>query len=255
MFALQINKSKLVNLLYKSKLVTFSQAKTPSKSFPQTIKLIFQSGLLESLQWSIQEKKDTFHFSSEEDESQKLFKRSRLVPPSTCTSNTQINTSFREKIQTLQNDNSREVLQMAQILQGHFALTVQRIQRALQAKKARSSSNTSKNMHSLKKNTPTLASNLTSTDSSFRSSNGHPATPCADRWFQSHCPESFFHECGRRVGGVPRSSLKGKETQHDEGEKNTSNPTQAKTPQTENKNQKPKSHHSPSSKRVSSVPG
>ena len=34
----------------------------------------------------------------------------------------------------------------------------------------------------------------------------------------------FFHECGRRVGGVPRSSLKGKETQHDEGEKNTSNP-------------------------------
>ena len=151
MFALQINKSKLVNLLYKSKLVTFSQAKTPSKSFPQTIKLIFQSGLLESLQWSIQEKKDTFHFSSEEDESQKLFKRSRLVPPSTCTSNTQINTSFREKIQTLQNDNSREVLQMAQILQGHFALTVQRIQRALQAKKARSSSNTSKNMHSLKK--------------------------------------------------------------------------------------------------------
>ena len=29
---------------------------------------------------------------------------------------------------------------------------------------------------------------------------------------------------GRRVGGVPRSSLKGKETQHDEGEKNTSKP-------------------------------
>ena len=40
----------------------------------------------------------------------------------------------------------------------------------------------------------------------------------------------FFHECGRHVGGVPRSSLKGKETRHDEGEKNTSNPTQAKTP-------------------------
>ena len=29
----------------------------------------------------------------------------------------------------------------------------------------------------------------------------------------------FFHECGRRVGGVPRSSLKGKETLHDEGQK------------------------------------
>ena len=28
----------------------------------------------------------------------------------------------------------------------------------------------------------------------------------------------FFHEYGRHVGGVPRSSLKGKETPHDEGE-------------------------------------
>ena len=28
----------------------------------------------------------------------------------------------------------------------------------------------------------------------------------------------FFHEYGRRVGGVPRSSLKGKETQQDDGE-------------------------------------
>ena len=36
----------------------------------------------------------------------------------------------------------------------------------------------------------------------------------------------FFHECGRRVGGVPRSSLKGKETLLDEGEKNTSDPKQ-----------------------------
>ena len=34
----------------------------------------------------------------------------------------------------------------------------------------------------------------------------------------------FFHEYGRHVGGVPRSSLKGKETQHDDGEKNTSKP-------------------------------
>ena len=40
----------------------------------------------------------------------------------------------------------------------------------------------------------------------------------------------FFHECGRRVGGVPRSSLKGKETQHDEGEKNTSNPKTKQNP-------------------------
>ena len=46
----------------------------------------------------------------------------------------------------------------------------------------------------------------------------------------------FFHEYGRRVGGVPRSSMKGKETQHDEGEKNTSNPksqtNQTRTPNT-----------------------
>ena len=31
-------------------------------------------------------------------------------------------------------------------------------------------------------------------------------------------PQFFFHEYGRHVGGVPRSSLKGKETQHDDGE-------------------------------------
>ena len=28
----------------------------------------------------------------------------------------------------------------------------------------------------------------------------------------------FFHEYGRHMGGVPRSSLQGKETQHDDGE-------------------------------------
>ena len=69
----------------------------------------------------------------------------------------------------------------------------------------------------------------------------------------------FFHECGRRVGGVPRSSLKGKETRNDEGEKNTSDPKQAKTHQTKTKtrNQKPPRPEadSPSSKRVSSVRG
>ena len=48
---------------------------------------------------------------------------------------------------------------------------------------------------------------------------------------------TFFHERGRRVGGVPRSSLKGKETQHDEGEKYTSNPkTKQKTHQTKKQN-------------------
>ena len=53
--------------------------------------------------------------------------------------------------------------------------------------------------------------------------------------------ELFFHECGRRVGGVPRSSLKGKETQHDEGEKNTSNP---KTKQKPTKQKpEPKNHN------------
>ena len=39
----------------------------------------------------------------------------------------------------------------------------------------------------------------------------------------------FFHECGRRVGGVPRSLLKGKETLLYEGEKNTSDPKQQET--------------------------
>ena len=47
----------------------------------------------------------------------------------------------------------------------------------------------------------------------------------------------IFHERGRRVGGVPRSSLKGKETLHDEGEKNTSDPKQQKPT---NPNHKPK---------------
>ena len=50
----------------------------------------------------------------------------------------------------------------------------------------------------------------------------------------------FFHEYGRHVGGVPRSSLKGKETQHDDGEKNTSKPQKAtKTNQNKNPNQTP----------------
>ena len=57
----------------------------------------------------------------------------------------------------------------------------------------------------------------------------------------------FFHEYGRRVGGVPRSSMKGKETRHDEGEKNTSNPkSKTKTkqePQTQPKGQRPNPPH------------
>ena len=66
----------------------------------------------------------------------------------------------------------------------------------------------------------------------------------------------FFHECGRRVGGVPRPSLKRKETQHDEEEKKHKQPqNQTKPP---NKNQKPKRFQGPeagfpSSKSVSSV--
>ena len=50
----------------------------------------------------------------------------------------------------------------------------------------------------------------------------------------------FFHECGRRVGGVPRSSLKGKETQHDEGEKNTSNPKTNQKPTKQEPKTQPK---------------
>ena len=37
------------------------------------------------------------------------------------------------------------------------------------------------------------------------------------------------------MGGVPRSSLKGKETRRDEGEKNTSNPQTSKNPPTQNR--------------------
>ena len=48
----------------------------------------------------------------------------------------------------------------------------------------------------------------------------------------------FFHEYGRHVGGVPRSSLKGKETQHDDGEKNTSKPQKA-TKTNQNKQPQP----------------
>ena len=65
----------------------------------------------------------------------------------------------------------------------------------------------------------------------------------------------FFHECGRRVGGVPRSSLKGKETRRDEGEKNTSNTKTSKKPPNPKQETETRSHNSPSSKRVSSVPG
>ena len=57
------------------------------------------------------------------------------------------------------------------------------------------------------------------------------------------CPCPRSPECGRRVGGVPRSSLKGEETQHDEGEKNTSNTTTKQNPPNRNKHQKPKSPH------------
>ena len=58
-------------------------------------------------------------------------------------------------------------------------------------------------------------------------------------WYVSS-PSFFFHECGRHVGGVPRSSLKGKETQRDEGEKNTSNPKTSKQKKTNpNKKQEP----------------
>ena len=39
---------------------------------------------------------------------------------------------------------------------------------------------------------------------------------------------AFFHEYGRHVGGVPRSSLKGKETQNDEGKRTQANPNQTK---------------------------
>ena len=54
----------------------------------------------------------------------------------------------------------------------------------------------------------------------------HEPTACR----RSNALHFFFHERGRRVGGVPRSSLKGKETQHDEGEKNTSNPKTKQKP-------------------------
>ena len=55
---------------------------------------------------------------------------------------------------------------------------------------------------------------------------------CAERHF-------FFHERGRHVGGVPRSSLKGKETQHDEGKRTQATPNQTRTPN-KNQNQEPK---------------
>ena len=69
----------------------------------------------------------------------------------------------------------------------------------------------------------------------------------------------FFHECGRHVGGVPRSSLKGRETQHDEGKRTQATPNQTKTPnknQTKNKNTtKGQRPFLPYPKSVFSVPG
>ena len=51
----------------------------------------------------------------------------------------------------------------------------------------------------------------------------------------------FFHECGRRVGGVPRSSLKGRKRDVMRGKRTQAKQKQAKTPQpqTRNRNQKP----------------
>ena len=59
---------------------------------------------------------------------------------------------------------------------------------------------------------------------------------------------NFFHECGRRVGGVPRSSLKGKETQHDEGRRTQATPKPNKNqpnknPKTQPKGQRPNPPH------------
>ena len=65
----------------------------------------------------------------------------------------------------------------------------------------------------------------------------HPRCPARRfRLAHSHLAaflkDLFFHECGRRVGGVPRSSLKGKETQHDEGKRTQATPKPSKTHQT-----------------------
>ena len=51
----------------------------------------------------------------------------------------------------------------------------------------------------------------------------------------------FFHEYGRRVGMVPRSSLKERKKQSDGGEKDKSNPTTNQTNQ--NRAHRPSLHH------------
>ena len=71
-------------------------------------------------------------------------------------------------------------------------------------------------------------------------------TPTAQQ--QSAKTNLFFHECGRRVGGVPRSSLKGKETQHDEGRRTQATPKPNKNqpnknPKTQPKGQRPNPPH------------
>ena len=71
-------------------------------------------------------------------------------------------------------------------------------------------------------------------------------------------PAFFSHEYGRRVGGVPRSSLKGKEThkmmgdrtQETKNPKNTKPKQQTKPQPNNTKGQRPIPHHSNS---VSSV--
>ena len=72
------------------------------------------------------------------------------------------------------------------------------------------------------------------------------------RQFSAQMTEFFFHKCGRRVGGVPRSSLKGKKTQHDEGTQKQAKPTKPKQAPNPKKPPWPEAD-SLSSKRVSSA--
>ena len=53
----------------------------------------------------------------------------------------------------------------------------------------------------------------------------------------------FFHEYGRRVGMVPRSSLKGGKKQTDGGENNKKHKHNPKTPKTTTKGPQPSLHH------------
>ena len=82
------------------------------------------------------------------------------------------------------------------------------------------------NMHGLEGAAQVIAALLHGA-CTLRTSNTMPGTAQVEGSF-----EIFFHECGRRVGGVPRSSLKGKETQHDEGKRTQANPKPSKTHQT-----------------------